>query len=258
MGLQILRVNTMTRAIRANVFCIGLLGVVFVFAPASAAEKLEVGASEASSPPKVGAISSPAGPQSLISNSQRMAEFLREPASKGTRHLANWITATGDNHRLPFVIVDKVDAKVFVFDKDGRLGAVAPALVGLARGDYTVPGIGGRELSTIRPEERITPAGRFVAALGHDFGGTQILWVDYNTGIALHPVITTNPKEHRLQRLATPTPLDNRISFGCINVPANFFKTAVAPAFTGTDGVVYILPEAHSIGEIFSAYYEVD
>jgi hypothetical protein len=27
--------------------------------------------------------------------------------------------------------------------------------------------------------------------------------MDYDTGIALHPVITTNPKEHRLHWLAT-------------------------------------------------------
>ncbi len=51
----------------------------------------------------------------------------------------------------------------------------------------------------------------------------MILWVDYEDGIAMHAVITTNPKGRRLQRLTTPTPLDNRISYGCINVPAKFF-----------------------------------
>jgi hypothetical protein len=159
---------------------------------------------------------------------------------------------------LPFAIVDKVDAKVFVFDKEGHLVGATPALVGLTRGDDVVPGISGKKLSSIRPDERITPAGRFVSALDHNSGGQRILWVDYDAGIALHPVVTTNPKENRLQRLATPTPLDNRISYGCINVSAKFFKSIVTPAFTGTDGIVYILPEVRSMHEVFSRYCDVE
>ena len=191
-------------------------------------------------------------------DSPKKADFLREPASKEARDVADWVVDSSDNNGLPFVVVDKVDAKVFVFDKDGQLRGATPALVGLARGDDAVPGISGKKLSSIRAEERITPAGRFIAALGDDFGGQKILWVDYDAGIALHPVITTSPKEHRLQRLATPTPLDNRISYGCINVAAKFFQSAVRPAFTGTNGIVYILPEVHSIREVFSTYYSAE
>jgi hypothetical protein len=67
-------------------------------------------------------------------------------------------------------------------------------------------------------------------------------------------VITTNPKEHRLQRLATPTPLDNRISYGCINIPAKFFENVVRPAFAGTYGIVYVLPETRPADEVFASY----
>ena len=109
-----------------------------------------------------------------------------------------------------------------------------------------VPGIGDRKLSNVRPEEKTTPAGRFVAALGDNIRGEDVLWVDYNGAVSMHRVITTNPKERRLQRLATPTPLDNRISYGCINVPAKFFENVVRPAFTGTSGIVYVLPETRS------------
>jgi hypothetical protein len=84
------------------------------------------------------------------------------------------------------------------------------------------------------------------------------LWVDYADAISLHRVITTNPQERRLQRLATPTPLDNRISYGCINVPKNFFEHVVQSAFAGTNGIVYILPEIKSMRDVFPAYYEVD
>jgi hypothetical protein len=46
----------------------------------------------------------------------------------------------------------------------------------------------------------------------------------------------------------------NRISYGCINVPAKFFDTVVSPAFTGTKGIVYVLPETRPRREIFGAY----
>ena len=168
--------------------------------------------------------------------------------------MANWVVDSDDNYRMPFVIVDKTAAKVFVFDADGRLRSAAPALLGLALGDDAVPGIGKRALSNIRPEERTTPAGRFVAALDRNLQGKEILWVDYAGAISMHPVLTTKPKERRLQRLATPTPLDNRISYGCINVPAKFFEDIIHPTFTGTNGIVYVLPEVRVSDKVFGSY----
>src|SRR5258706_526971 len=155
---------------------------------------------------------------------------------------------------LPFVIVDKKDAKVFVFDPHGQLQGAAPALLGEAIGDDAVPGIGDRELSNIRREEKTTPAGRFVSALGGNMRGEDVLWVDYKSATSMHRVLTTNPKERRLQRLASPTPLDNRISYGCINIPAKFYENVVRPAFTDTYGIVYVLPETRLAQDVFASY----
>lgn len=190
----------------------------------------------------------------LVNHRQKRANFERENASQSARHVADWVVATDDNRSMPFVIVDKINAKVFVFHADGQLRGAASALLGLARGDDAVPGIGNRKLSSIRPEERTTPAGRFVVALDRNLHGEEILWVDYDGAVSMHPVITSNPKERRLQRLATPTPLDNRISYGCINVPAKFFTNVVRPAFAGTNGIVYVLPETRSVSEVFAPY----
>ena len=132
-----------------------------------------------------------------------------------------------------------------MFKPDGHLRGAAPVLLGIAKGDDSVPGIGDRELSDMPPEVRTTPAGRFVASLGRNASGKDVLWVDYDAAISMHRVINTNPKERRPYRLATPTPLDNRISYGCINVPIKFFDDVVQPAFEGTNGIVYILPEVH-------------
>jgi hypothetical protein len=172
--------------------------------------------------------------------------------------VADWVVDSGDNKGLPFVIVDKKDAKVFVFHIDGRLRGAAPALLGLAVGDEAVPGIGDRAMSTIRPEERTTPAGRFVASMGRNYYGKDIIWVDYDGAVSMHRVVTNKPAERRLERLATPTPNDNRISYGCINVPVKFYNTVVKPTFTGTRGVVYVLPEVRSKKEIFASYYDVE
>jgi hypothetical protein len=188
----------------------------------------------------------------------KRANFVGENKSRNAQHLADWVIDSGDNRGMAFVIVDKIDAKVFVFDAYGQLRGAAPALLGQARGDDNIPGIGDRRLSDIRPEERVTPAGRFVASLGFNLHGKDVLWVDYEGAVSLHRVVTNNPKERRLERLASPKPLDHRISFGCINVPANFFNDVVRPAFIGTYGIVYVLPDTKSISEIFEAYYDVE
>jgi len=179
------------------------------------------------------------------------ADFRGESASAPARRAADWVVASADNHGLPFVIVDKAAAKVFVLDARGQLQGASPALLGLAHGDRSVPGIGDRKLSAIRPEERTTPAGRFVADLGNDLGEKDILWVDYKDAISMHRVITGNPHDQRLKRLASASIADNRITYGCINVPVKFYEGVVKPAFTGTNGIVYILPEVEPIQAVF-------
>lgn len=196
--------------------------------------------------------------QPAVAPHPKRANFEGERKSRNARQVGDWVVDSGDNRGRPFAIVDKVDAKVFIFDGHGRLCGAAPALLGLARGDGAVRGIGDRELSNIRPEERTTPAGRFVSSMGMNSKRKDVLWVDYKNAVSLHRVITTNPGERRLERLATPTPLDNRISYGCINVPAKFFDEVVKPTFTGTSCIVYVLPEIRSIREIFKSYYDIE
>lgn len=192
--------------------------------------------------------------QAVVAPGAKRAHFAQQLASPEARGIADWVLDSGDNHGLPFVIVDKAQAKVFVFTSDGHLLGAASALLGLSRGDDAVPGIGNRKLSTIRPEERTTPAGRFVASLGHNLQGKEILWVDYETAISLHRVITSNAKERRAQRLLSPSLLDKRISYGCINVPVRFYEQVLSPAFAKTSGIVYVLPETRPAHEVFGSY----
>jgi hypothetical protein len=174
-------------------------------------------------------------------------------ASAEVRQVADAVVAARDNRRLPYLIIDKANARVFVFDAAGRLQGSDAALLGLARGDGSLGDIGRRELAAIGPAERITPAGRFLAYLDRDAQGRPILLIDYEASIALHPVVQGTVDERRAERLASPTADDNRISFGCINVPLAFFTDVVRPAFAHTNGYVYILPEAGSWSTLFAA-----
>ncbi len=184
----------------------------------------------------------------------KIANFGQETSSPESRKLADWVMDSADNGKLPFIIIDKVYARVFVFDAQGQLRGTSAALLGLAVGDDSVPGIGQRKLSSIRPAERTTPAGRFIASLDRDIQGQEVLWVDYETAVSLHRVVTGQPKERRAERLASPSPLDRRISYGCINVPVRFYEKVVSPTFTGTSGIVYVLPETRSAREVFGSY----
>jgi hypothetical protein len=186
------------------------------------------------------------------------ARFTDQTAPDAVRHMADWVVASGNNGTLPFVIIDKPEAKVVVFDGTGQMLGSAWVLIGLARGDDSVPGIGTMPLTAITPDMRTTPAGRFVATIGHDLGKLDVLWVDYPDAISLHRVINTDPAERRLERIVSPTPADHRISYGCINVPAKFFDSVVDPTFKGTAGIVYILPEVKEMRAVFPTYYDVD
>jgi len=178
-----------------------------------------------------------------------------ETVSEAVQRVTHWIQSSGDNNGLPFIVIDKLGAEVFVFDAQGQPLGKAPALLGISLGDDSVPGVGERELRKIPVADRTTPAGRFVAKFG--LGGGRhggVLWVDYATAVSLHPVITSSPKEHRMQRIKSPTPNDNRITFGCINVPASFYTGIVRPIFKDkAAAVVYILPDTKPLNEVFPA-----
>ena len=182
---------------------------------------------------------------------QGLPDWARESTSPDVRYMARWVAESGDNAGMPYVIIDKVNARVFVLDAGGHLKGTAPALLGMVAGDRSVAGIGDQKVSAIRPENRTTPAGRFVASVGRDLHGQDIVWIDYPTALAMHRVVKGTPSERRAQRLASATPEDNRISYGCINVPVLFYEKVVGPAFARSNGVVYILPELSPARDMF-------
>jgi hypothetical protein len=177
---------------------------------------------------------------------------LVEPVrTEAAQRMVAWIASAHDNGALPYAIIDKQAASLSLFSAKGEFLGETPVLLGIGIGDDSTPGVGAKELSDIGPAERTTPAGRFVAKFGMAFGRQRVLWVDYANSVALHAVITTHKKEKRVERLLSPSPEDNRISFGCINVGTSFYSKKVRPLFLKKGGVVYILPDTKPLETVF-------
>lgn len=173
--------------------------------------------------------------------------------SADAHRLWSWVMRAGDHGGAPFIVIDKRQARLWLFDGRGELLDQTPVLLGLARGDHSVPGIGERAMKDIRPHERTTPAGRFVVESGYNLQGEDIFWIDYDAAVSMHRVRATQAAQRRLERLASATARDNRISYGCINVPAAFFDARLQPLLWKRRGVVYLLPEQLPLDRVFAA-----
>ena len=184
----------------------------------------------------------------------RVAVFGSESAGDDAHAIADWVASSRDNRAMPFAILDKRAAQVYVFDAEARLLGASRVLLGAAPGDDTVPGIGQRPMDQVRPEEKTTPAGRFVSHPGRNSSGEEVIWVDYGAAVSMHRVRIVDPKERRLERLASGAAEDRRISYGCINIPVAFFDAVIRPMLGTAAGVVYVLPERKALPEAFPAY----
>lgn len=180
-------------------------------------------------------------------------DFRGLAAPVSVKALARWALAGGDAAGQPFAVVDKRQARIFVFAADGRLAGSSPVLLGQARGDGSAPGVGTRVLAGIPAHERTTPAGRFASQPGHNHLGEAIVWVDYHAAVAIHRLRPSPAQAQRAQRLASGSVDDKRVSLGCIVVSEAFFDGVVTPLLGRQRGVVYVLPETRDWTDLFAA-----
>lgn len=177
----------------------------------------------------------------------RQVDFVGQPASLEARRTAEWAMSSGDVIGKPFAVVDKREARIYVFDATGRLAGAASSLLGLAKGDASAPDVASKVSTGIPLAERTTPAGRFNSEPGHNLKGEAIVWVDYDAAVAIHRLRPAPAAERRPQRLASAHPEDRRISLGCIIVAPEFYDAVVAPTLGSQRGVVYVLPESTEV-----------
>ncbi len=189
-----------------------------------------------------------------VAATPRVADFGTHKPSPDARHVADWVADSRDNVGMDFIVIDKKHARVHVFDADARLRGSTPVLLGAAPGDDSVAGIGARPIADVLPAERTTPAGRFIAERGRNSLGEDVVWVDYAAAVSMHRVRVTDAQERRIERLATPSSDDNRISYGCINVPVAFYEAFIRPTFAARRALVYVLPEVKPAQQVFGSY----
>ena len=171
-------------------------------------------------------------------------------ASAEVLETVQWIAASKDNAGLPFVVVDKVNAQVYAFTPHAQLKATTPVLLGMGAGDKVLVSPDA-PMSAIPPDKRITPAGRYPSKLVKDNHGKIVLLVDGPNLITMHIVVKGTPVQRRTERLLSAATNDNRVSYGCINVPPAFFTTIIDPDFRRAQGLVYILPEKTTPAQLF-------
>lgn len=147
-------------------------------------------------------------------------------------------------------MLDKVSARILVFDADAHHLGSSPVVLGAARGDDFVAGIGSRPRRSIEPHEKTTPPGRFRVEPEHNLNGEDIFWVDYDAALSLHRIRASNPAERRAERMASATAANNRISFGCINLPHAFYDAVIQPVYSSGRGWIYVLPETRSVDSL--------
>ncbi len=169
-------------------------------------------------------------------------------ALQDAAQLARWVIRSGDHEGLPFAVVDKRSATILIYTANGRLAGTSAALLGQTLGDASVVGVGERtQRQSLRPEDLTTPAGRFVSEPGRNSGGEQIVWIDYDSALAIHRLRPGASRQHRALRLSSNDARARRVSAGCVVVPEAFYDTVVAPLLGRSRGLVYIMPESGAL-----------
>ena len=132
--------------------------------------------------------------------------------------------------------------QVFAFDARGRLLGAVPAVLRLAVGDDSVPGIGdGRSPPSIRPDERPRRAARRCAR--RNLKGEQSCGSTTTAGSRCIASSPAPPPNDGLRAWRRRPPADNRVTFAASTFRSrSSTRSCSAPCACG--GIVYVLPES--------------
>jgi hypothetical protein len=167
-----------------------------------------------------------------------------DPPPAAVVWLARRVLASADHGGLPFAVVDKKAAMLTVFRGNGQLVGTTPVLLGQTVGDQAMPGVGARTQSgQLRIADRVTTAGRFDSQPGRNLAGEAVVWIDYESALAIHRLRPGSSQHDRALRLASADPQARRVSAGCVVVPVAFYDAVVAPLLGRGRGVIYVMAE---------------
>ena len=167
--------------------------------------------------------------------------------------MARWAIDSRDHRGLPFAVVDKRSARAYVFTAAGKLAGASPVLLGAGLGDHGKRGLGKLPVASIPRAERKTPAGRFASFPGENLDGEDVVWFDYDEGLAIHRLRPDAARAARLERLGSSSAAAHRVSAGCIVVPVAFYEGVIGPLLGRNGGVLYVLPEEQPVVDFIAA-----
>lgn len=141
---------------------------------------------------------------------------------------------------IPTVTADKKAGTITVYYPDTQERVIQPALFGevisneLNKKNYELPG----------KFDGITPAGTFplTKIYSWQLKEDMLVYIRGKSSVgAIHPLWMKNPRQQRVERLRSPSPDDNRVTGGCINVDRDFFYNVLNKLPQGT--TLTVLPE---------------
>lgn len=133
----------------------------------------------------------------------------------------------------PTVTADKKAGTITVYYPDTQTQLTQPALFGkvisneLNKKNYDLPG----------KFDGITPAGTFplTKIYSWQLNEDMLVYIRGKSSVgAIHPLWMKNPRQQRVERLRSPSPDDNRVTGGCINVDRDFFYNVLTKLPQGT------------------------
>lgn len=151
-----------------------------------------------------------------------------------------------------FVIADKPNGQVHVFDNTGHHLGSSAALYGRDAGDTMTSAQQRKPLADLVDGDRITPAGAFKMRFSKQPsvypGNAAMFLVDKDNrdvgAVAVHGVYKLHAAENRLGRMASAGADDNKVSSGCINIDDKLFIEKLLPnAAQFVGGTVFVLPD---------------
>jgi hypothetical protein len=134
--------------------------------------------------------------------------LVREDASPEVRRVAQWVVATQDAGGLPFVVVDKVQSRIFAFDPQGQPTGNA----------------------AMQPEGGVSPSGRFVADPIASARSGAIVWANAGTQLTVRSLDEGAPAGDA----------------ALLQVEPAFWIERLAPL--RTQSVAYVLPRSYAVG----------
>ena len=162
------------------------------------------------------------------------ADLARDYASAEVLDVAHWAIDSGDHSGLPFVVVDKPRARLFVFDASGRLRGSTPVLLSAVWGDG--------------PAAPATPAGRFAVDTWLSALGEGMVLANSEATVSLQSALATTAPGRAERRLASGAIEDRRISNGTMHVADEFYRKHI-DVLRQQAGIAYVLPEAGPFNE---------